>query len=88
MAGVKSLPFSFIMDMEVSVVDDFYAWITMTPICEKCGCRLEYAVVREDILEHESGFLYKEYIVRPSNCPGCGRKFIGVKIKEVVDNGV
>lgn len=64
------------------------AWIDMKPVCSECGQILDYAVVREDTLKHEQGFLYKQYAVRPERCPKCGRWFCGVRIKEVQERGV
>lgn len=61
------------------------AWIELVPICGECGHRLEYAVVREDTLKSEQGFLYKQYTVRPEKCPNCGRWFYGVRTKEVLE---
>ena len=65
------------------------AWIDIKPVCSECGHELDYAVVREDILRSDEGFLYKQYAVRPVYCPNCSKLLVGVRIrKEILIDGV
>ena len=58
------------------------AWIDIKSVCSECEHELDYAVVREDILKSDQGFLYKQYTVRPANCPNCNKFLVGVRIRK------
>ena len=64
------------------------AWINMNPVCSECGHSVNYAVVREDILESDNGKMYKQYIVRPQICVKCESLFCGTRVKEEKKDGI